>query len=301
MKVYLSTAWIRDNVGLLNSIIDSIDGIEINSIGNSEFSRNIQSYIEENNISVSSIHASSGPHKNSETAYYTPNIASLDEYLRIKDVKELTLTAEWAKEIGTDRIIIHGGYVHSKELKDMFLFYKNYRINGYLSRKSLHRLKIDIKRLREELAPKYVENLTISLNEICTAHPEINFYIETRLHYYEIPLPEEAEYIFKKLNLNNLGYWNDLGHSYIEDRLGLVKFNRWKNRYLLSKCGGLHIHDIDENLKDHYPPGYGNAPLKEMLKEFSKDMPWVLEINSRHTTDEVLTGIKNLKELILDL
>ncbi len=298
MQIFLSTAWVRNDIEKLIEILPIIDGIEINSIGNREFFEKLYLIKEKYNISISSIHASAGPHKDTENAYYLPDIASLDEELRVTDVKALSLTAEWAKKIGCSRIVLHGGQVYNSELKEMFLFYKKFFLNNRISNKTIKNLKRDIIRLRSELAHKHIVKLIKSLTEICSKYLDIKFFIETRLHYYEIPIPEEAEYVLKNIPLNNLGYWNDIGHAYIEDRLGFIDFNRWKSDFLLGRCGGLHVHDIDGNLKDHYPPGYGNAPLKHLLRRFPKNIPWVLEINSRHTLEEVKRGIENYKTLL---
>ena len=296
MKTLVSTAWIRDDVKRLESILNYIDGIEINSIGNKQFSKEILSFSRKNGLEISSIHASAGPHKEQENAYYLPNIASPNTNLREYDVEQLILTAEWAAKIGIDKIVLHAGNIDDKNLKEMFINYKEQFIKKR-NKESLNRLKSLIINKRKKLVAVYLESLVKSLSKVCSYIPEVNFYLETRLNYYEIPTPEEAKNIIKNLNYKNLGYWNDIGHSYIENELGFINFEKWKSE-LNKYCGGLHIHDINGKLKDHYPPGFGNAPILEMLKGFPQNIPWVLEINSRHTPEEIIKGINIYKNLI---
>jgi len=299
MKIFLSTAWIRNDVKRLEGVINHIDGIEINSIGDKTFSKEIYNFTKTNNLKISSIHASAGPHKEQENAYYLPNIASLDNKLRKYDIDQLMLTAEWAVKIGVNRIVVHAGNIDDKNIKKMFLTYKEQFIKG-VDNYQLSELKQAIMKYRTNLKGPYIDSLIKSIEKVCNSFPEIGFYLETRLNYYELPSPEEAEYIIDSLKFKNLGYWNDIGHAYIEDRLGFITFDQWKSN-LNNYCGGLHIHDINNNLRDHYPPGLGSAPILQMLTGFPEDIPWVLEINSRHTTDEIINGINLYRELIYSI
>ena len=299
MKIFISSAWIRDDVHRLETILNKIDGIEVNSIGNGKFSSELYDFAMLNGLKISSIHASAGPHKIQDTAYYLPNIASTDRELREYDIKQLILTAEWASKIGVDRIVFHAGHISDELLKRMYIDYKEQFINNQ-DAKELLNLKQSIVNKREKLITPFIDSITEVIDRVCSSFTDIGFYMETRVNYYEIPTLEEAKKIILNLNHKNLGYWNDIGHSYIQNELELTDFNKWKTE-LNSYCGGLHIHDIDSHLKDHYPPGLGKAPLLNMLKGFPQDIPWVLEINSRHTSKEIIYGINYYKKLMNSL
>jgi len=149
---------------------------------------------------------------------------------------------------------------------------------------------------RDRLSRNHLKNTVSGLKELCGSFPDITFCFETRLHFHEIPLPDEASYLFEAVNLPNLAYWHDIGHTYIMDKLGFGSMEEWQNRFY-KKCAGLHLHDVDRELDDHYPPGYGILDIPSILKGFSSKTVPTLEINRRHSADDVIKGIEYIKKL----
>ncbi len=153
--------------------------------------------------------------------------------------------------------------------------------------------------MRKQLGREHFEPVLAGLDELCCRFPEIQFFIETRIHYYEIPLPDELEEIFRRLPHKNLGYWHDIGHTYVQDRLGFVPMNIWQKRFG-RRCGGVHIHDVDTDLTDHWPPGEGVLDLQSILKQFDPQRSqYTLEINARSDFRSVLNGVRNIREGVL--
>ena len=133
------------------------------------------------------------------------------------------------------------------------------------------------------------------LRSLCLKDKRMLFCIETRVHYYEVPLLEEAVHIVNTLRLPNLGYWHDVGHTFILERLGFGERESWQ-RSLSDRCIGTHLHDVDGRLTDHLPPGQGTLDFKKILREFDAGSLHTLELNARHSLDEVLRGIEILRD-----
>jgi sugar phosphate isomerase/epimerase len=147
---------------------------------------------------------------------------------------------------------------------------------------------------RKSMSGPYLDSILGGLDKLCPQFPELDFYIETRVHYYEIPLPEELDIIFDSLTCPNLGYWHDIGHTQMLDILGFVPRESWQNRFA-SRCGGAHIHDMDNGFIDHYPPGEGTLDIHRILDQFDSRVALTLEINARNDFQSVLRGIRYLR------
>lgn len=295
MKLSFSTSWLDGDISRLEAIIPYIDALEIGTKGDEEFFISIEKIIQKSGTPVTSIHASSGPHKSGKEPYYTPHFASFDNGLRQYDIEQAAFSAEWAQKLGTRAIVLHIGSIEDQALKHNVLMYKE-RVLHEEWNEELEEMKGDIARKRKIMSRDFLENAIIGLEELCKNFPDIIFCIETRVHFYEIPLPEEALYIFKRLPLPNLGYWHDIGHTYILAQLGFIPMNVWQSQ-LDDKCMGTHIHDVDHDLTDHLPPGYGLLNFHHILEQFDMLNLHTLEINPRHTLDSVIKGIQHLRKI----
>ncbi|UCB45072.1 MAG: sugar phosphate isomerase/epimerase [Spirochaetota bacterium] len=297
MSFSFSTSWTDNSIERLHSVLPFIDAIEASSRGDSSYFMQIQEMALDGRLRASSVHAVAGPHKTETDVSYTRHFASFDTPLQEKDIEDVLLTAEWSLTLGSKAVVIHAGRIADEKLRNLYLLYKNKVIH--------HGLTPELEDMRSELITMraryrdHIDPVTHALERLLKAFPDVLFCFETRLHYYEIPLPDEADELFKRLPYPNLGYWHDIGHTYTLDRLGLVPMTEWQQRFK-ERCIGVHIHDIDHLLNDHYPPGFGSLDLKPVLRQFHSDTLFTLEINRRHTEDEVIQGIESLKsDLVL--
>lgn len=295
MKLAFSTAWANGDIAKLHDILPMIDSLEIGTIGDSNYFTSIEDLVIKENIPVTSIHAAAGPFKQEKEAYYTPCFASLDRDERENDLQLITLTARWARKLGAGLIILHVGKIGDDTLKKTYLDLKEQFIQDGESRE-LENMRRKMIETRNRLCRNYLENTVSGLKKLCKSFPDITFCFETRLHFHEIPLPDEASYIFETIRLPNLAYWHDIGHIYIMDKLGFGRMEEWQNRFY-EKCAGLHLHDVGQELDDHYPPGYGVLDIPSILKGFSSKTLPTLEINKRHPADVVIKGIEYTKQL----
>jgi sugar phosphate isomerase/epimerase len=291
MKLAFSTSWAGGDIERVKAVLPYIDSLEIGSKGDRRFFKDLGFLLRDERFPVTSIHAVAHPDKEIGEAYYAPRLASLDERVRLREVGEICNTAEWALEAGAGAIVIHTGWVENDELKTMCLAHRD-AVRDTGEHDAL--LFESILERRASLSRPYLESIIESLSLICQRFPELNFFIETRVHYYEIPLPDELDEIFTVLSYPNLGYWHDIGHTYMMDTLGYVPMTTWQERFA-HRCGGAHVHDINERLIDHAPPGEGMLDIHRILEQFGSDALMTLEINARNDLESVIRGIHYMR------
>jgi sugar phosphate isomerase/epimerase len=295
VDISFSTAWADGDTARLLQILPHVDYIEVGSKGDSSFFKKLEDIIDRLDVRVASVHAVAGPHKEGHTTSYTPHFASNDPSLQAEDIYAVSLTAEWAATLGASTVVLHAGKIVDETLKALFLEYKSLAVEQG-SKEGLSDLRKEIV-ARRAIHKDHLDAVVLGLEKLCRTYPQIHFCFETRLHYFEIPTPNEADYIFSKLPLPNLGYWHDIGHTWTLDRLGLIPMTEWQHRFG-DRCRGVHVHDTDSSLVDHYPPGFGSMNLSSILGMFDTDL-FTLEVNGRHTAKEVINGISNLRDSVI--
>jgi sugar phosphate isomerase/epimerase len=293
MKLAFSTAWADGDMNRIRAVRPHVDSLEIGSKGKGPFFQELEAYIRADKVPVTSVHAVAYPGKTMHEAYYAPRLASLEKVMRAREIDEMSTTAEWALDIGAQALVIHTGRVEDVQLWETYREFKRAILAG-TPPKNLDEEREDLIRRRLKLSRPYVEAIIEGLDILCSRFPEIRFFIETRVHYYEIPLPDELEYIFQEAPYPNLGYWHDIGHTYILDALGFVPMSEWQKRFA-SRCGGAHVHDVDCDLLDHWPPGEGVLDMHGLLEQFDPGVLFTLEINARNDLESVIRGIRHLR------
>ncbi len=289
MKLSFSTVWADGDINRILHLLPSIDGLEIGSRGHRDFFLELEGLVREGKKRVTSIHAVACPGKERNEADYNPAFASLDGQKRRIEIEKISATAGWALKLGTRCVVIHAGEVEDKRLKEIFTAYRQNVLRGEQSEER-EALFHEIITRRERLSGEYLEAAIEGLSELCRRFPGVTFCIETRAHFHEIPTQQELEIIFRRLPFPNLAYWHDIGHTYMLDRLGFMPMERWQ-RLFHDRCAGVHVHDADNNLNDHYPPGEGVLELASILPSFDSGCYITLEINPRHGPESVQRGI----------
>jgi hypothetical protein len=101
--------------------------------------------------------------------------------------------------------------------------------------------------------------------------------LENRYHFHEFPSTDEMLELLPEYPAGVAGFWLDVGHAEVLDRLGLVPRHRWLNE-LADRCVGTHVHDVD-GLADHRAPGHGTAdwdhspPCSPPTSPYLRDQP----------------------------
>jgi len=222
------------------------------------------------------------------------NLASTDEDERAFAVERARATVDNAARCGARLMVVHLGGIGSaifEEERELRRLYDQderdgERVEG-LRRRAVER--------RREAAPRYVPHARRSLAEITeyAAARSVAVGLENRYHYHEFPGIDEMLDMLRGYPHEVAGFWLDIGHAEVLDRLGLEYHHRWLNE-LASRCIGAHVHDID-GLADHRAPGHGDADWPHYAAMLPPHIPRVFEINQRMPEDQVAAAIPFLR------
>jgi len=148
---------------------------------------------------------------------------------------------------------------------------------------------------RAEAAPSWLEAARRSLAALAprAADASVTLGLEGRLRYHEFPLPEEAAYLLADHPPEVAGYWHDVGHAEVLDRLQLVALEEWR-ALLATRLVGIHIHDV-RGLTDHRAPG-SVARLGVDFEAFAPLVPAqvlrTFEVDQRESSDALADGLR---------
>lgn len=293
MHISLSSSWCDGSMDRLRQVLPAVDSLEVGSRGDGAFIRALEELVRSEGVPVTSVHAVAYPGKEEHENDYAPGFASLDPEVRRGEVDRVSRSIEWAVGLGARAAVIHAGRIDCEELRGLERAYKD----------EIRREREDVTlfgrilELRRDRARGHLEAAVEGLDRLCSRFPEIDICPETRMHYDEIPTLDELEAFFDRLSCSNLAYWHDIGHTANQDALGFIPLYQWQDR-MGDRCRGVHIHDVDDLLHDHYPPGMGVLDLGGILEQFDpgRVLP-TLEIRPGHSPRAVLDGIEHLRRL----
>jgi sugar phosphate isomerase/epimerase len=118
--------------------------------------------------------------------------------------------------------------------------------------------------------------------------------LENRFHHHEFPSLDEMHDLLDGYPPDLVGFWLDVGHAEVLDRLGIIPKNRWLDE-LGERCLGTHVHDVD-GLADHRAPGLGDVDWSYIARGLPPDAPRVFEINQKTPEDAVAAAIPFLRQ-----
>jgi sugar phosphate isomerase/epimerase len=193
------------------------------------------------------------------------NLAATDDIERRDAVAATCRTIDFAADAGVRLIVVHLGSIdrgpreHERRLRGLFA-------SGAIEQDEAIRVRDEAIAARAADAPPHLDAARRSLAEIVAygGHRGVTVGLETRLHFFEIPAPEEALDLLGEYRPDEAGYWHDTGHAEVWSRLGLVPHRRWFE-LLGGRLIGAHLHDVN-GLRDHRAPGNGTLDW-EMVRD----------------------------------
>ena len=256
----------------------------------------VDALIASKTIAFSSVHspcprvkAPSG--KNSENL----NLAGLDDDERRLAVDVAKASVDTAVRAKCSLLVVHLGGVGDKmfdEEKQLRKLYdqRDAGVDLQLLRKS------GIERRRAEAA-LWLVKAKRSLAELAeyAAAKGVTIGLENRYHFSEFPDPDEMAILLADYPPKVAGFWLDVGHAEVLERLGFIDHRRWLDE-LGERCVGAHVHDVD-GLADHRAPGFGTADWPHYAANLPALIPRVCEINQKQDEDRVAGAIPFLRSV----
>lgn len=116
--------------------------------------------------------------------------------------------------------------------------------------------------------------------------------LENRYHYLEIPLPHEMDMLLELADDGRLGFWYDVGHAQVFDRLGFYSHETWLRRYA-PRMLGAHLHDV-RGLQDHLAAGLGEVDWEMVAAYLPEEVLRVCEVRGHNTPDQMTSAMQFL-------
>jgi sugar phosphate isomerase/epimerase len=223
------------------------------------------------------------------------NLAATDEEERALAVQVAKASVDTAVRAAARLLVVHlGGIPHvldeEKRLRKLY-------DEGVRDGAEVERLRKSGKEKRHAEAPKLFPHARRSLAEIAeyAAANGVTIGLENRYHYHEFPDPDELPVLLADYPPAVAGFWLDVGHAEVLDRLGFIDHHRWLDE-LGERCVGAHVHDVD-GLADHRAPGFGTADWPHYAAKLPPLIPRVCEINQKQDEERVAGAIPFLRSV----
>jgi len=149
---------------------------------------------------------------------------------------------------------------------------------------------------RYALVAPYFDAACQSLAELLQPTSGVKFGLECRMGWHELPSLDEVGKLLQRFPDPRVGYWHDTGHAVLQEAMGIAGQLDWLRRYG-HRTFGIHLHDVTERVRDHYPPGLGTVDFKPLLGLLPPGALRVMEIASRFLPEEIAVGRKRLEEM----
>jgi sugar phosphate isomerase/epimerase len=268
------------------------EAVEINNSMDAQMARTI---IERQVLPVASIHAPAPLEQHASRGWNRDlNLAGLDEAERSLAVQYTQRSIDLAVEAGAPAVVIHLGHVGTGPLQEERELRALWPERDAKRDEYMHALDATLA-ARAALAPPHLEAARRSLAELAAyASPRgIALGIESRLLYHEFPLPQEAAVLLAEHGPLTVGYWHDVGHCIVHDRLGLTDLDTWFE-LLGERLIGAHLHDV-RDLVDHRAPGNGSVDYAWLAARLPAHAARTLEIDQHEPDADLTTAIEVLR------
>ena len=260
----------------------------------------VEEILASDHVSVASLHSPTPRVKAANGRWSEAlNLAAADEEERALAVRLACETVDHAVRAGARYVVVHLGGIESGGRSEMFEGEKRLRRlfdEGVRAGAEVDAVRSEADAARLEGAGRNLPRARRSLAEIAehAAGRGVAIGLENRYHYHEFPGIDEMHELLADYPPAVAGFWLDVGHAEVLDRLGLVAKERWLDE-LGARCIGAHVHDVD-GLADHRAPGLGDVDWSYIARGLPADAPRVFEINQRTPEDAVAAAVPFLRE-----
>ena len=301
----LSTAWLTEKEGItggrvIEEILDlGFRAVELEYRVTAEMFREMAPLIAKTNLRVLSVHnvfplpADLAPYRASGDLFL---LSSPDNHERNRAVQHTIRTIESAHHLGASAVVLHLGRVEMDpelgRLTDLFH-------SGAIDTPEGRRFKDKKLAVRRKRRGPYLQSALRSLERLNheAEKRRIVLGIENRYNYHEIPDFEEIGEILQRFRGGSLAYWHDMGHAYVQERLGLIGEGMFLQAYG-TMLFGMHIHDA-QGLDDHRAPGTGDLDFSTLKASIQAAPIKILEVHKKADRHQLCRGWKLVERIAL--
>ncbi len=221
-------------------------------------------------------------------------ISSPDEDERRQGVVAVQRSIDLAHELGAQLVVVHPGRVDMDPMLERTLrgLYEAGQSDSPEYAQAKERL-VAARAAQAEINLEAVRRSLIELAEYAS-RMGVRLGLENRDHYYEIPLPDELDYLLGLGYDEIVGYLHDVGHAQKLEHLGFCPHEEWLRRFA-GRMIGIHLHDI-VGLRDHLAPGLGQINWDMVARHLLAGIVCTCECRSYNSPQELTAGMRLLAE-----
>lgn len=201
------------------------------------------------------------------------DLSSTDPGMRSSAVRNTAKTIEFAGEMKAAAVVVHCGYV---DISNMTALLIDLARSGKMYSDKFEKIKTKLIMKRGKYASKHLDALKRSIEDLlpCAETGKVRICPENLPMWEAIPSEMEMMELIGEFKSPWLGYWHDIGHGQLRQDLGFSSQKIWVDKL---KPAGLHIHDMDENFRDHQMPPRGKVDFKAFKNAATSGSLLVLE------------------------
>jgi sugar phosphate isomerase/epimerase len=220
-------------------------------------------------------------------------ISAPDEEDRQQGVLATRRSIDLAHELGAQAVVVHPERVDIDPALESALV-DLYRA-GESNQPRYAEVKEQLAAARAAQAGANMQSVRRSVVELAgyAAGRGVHLGLENRLHYYEIPLPDELDELLD-LGLGEVvGYWHDIGHAQVLEHLGFYPHEEWLRRFAgpLGRMIGVHLHDV-VGVTDHFAAGLGQVDWELVAGYVPVGALRTCEFQSFNSSQQVAAGLQ---------
>ena len=236
-------------------------------------------------------------------------LSALDKDERANAVEAVTASIGLAQQAGAPLVVVHAGRVAVNPMLETEL--RALYDQGLKEGQEYNDLKTELAEERSRHAERHLDAALWSLERLAGSADSagVRLCLENRVHYYEIPLPDELDLLLRELG-GPMAFCFDTGHAYVLEELGFVDHGEWLSGFD-EQLALVHLHDVramqkrsdpsqhmvlGTGLQDHVVPGAGVVDFAQVLRDISGRVIFTCEFDWYHTPDEVKAGLAYLRE-----
>jgi sugar phosphate isomerase/epimerase len=157
-------------------------------------------------------------------------------------VEAITASIRLAGQVGAGIVVVHAGRVVVNPMleTDLRALYDQ----GLRGTGEYDDVKAELVEERKRQAERHLDATLWSLDRLATLADSagVRLGLENRVHYYEIPLPDELDLLLREL-AGPVAFCFDTGHAYVLEELGFVSHDEWLTGFS-EHIAGVHLHTM---------------------------------------------------------
>ena len=225
-------------------------------------------------------------------------LSSTDRDERSEAVKYTIRSIEHAAELESGAVILHLGRV---DMSNPIEGFRELYASGKIEQDEGLEFLNEQREIRKNKYQKNLDAVLFSLDKLTHEAEREGIFlgVENRYHFHEIPDFDEIGIILRSFEGGRIGYWHDVGHAAIQEKLGICRQTELLEAYS-ERMIGIHLHDAS-GLDDHFAPGQGEINFEAIRPFVKPNLVKILEVHAKAERESLIKGIQFIKKEIGDM